>query len=122
MLTDVVVVRLPKHGLYHCYVGPFSLAVPKCSLSRKTCSWKNLLSQLLRQVLLLKVFSTNGNADSECARIDIGTAINSRGILWVSSVATVLQVTMWLLVMVAHARAVVKKQVLFPGKDEDHDS
>ena len=56
------------------------------------------------------------------ATIDIGTAINSRAMLWVSSVATVLQVGMWLLVFVANARAVVKKQVLYPGKDEDHDS
>ena len=48
--------------------------------------------------------------------IDVGTAINSQAVLWVSSVATVLQVTMWLLVFVAHARAVVRKQILWPGK------
>ena len=54
--------------------------------------------------------------------IEIGTAIDSQGILWVSSVATVLQVAMWLIVCVAHARAVAKKQILWPGKDEDHDS
>ena len=56
------------------------------------------------------------------ATIDIGTAISSPAILWVSSVATVLQVAMWLIVCVAHARAVAKKQILWPGKDEDHDS
>ncbi|KAL9137835.1 MAG: hypothetical protein Q9175_000969 [Cornicularia normoerica] len=50
------------------------------------------------------------------AIIDIGTAINSQSILWISSVATVLQVVMWLLVFVAHARAIVKKQILWPGK------
>lgn len=51
--------------------------------------------------------------------IDIGTAINSQAILWVTSAATVVQVAMWLLVFVAHARAVVKKQILWPGEDED---
>lgn len=53
------------------------------------------------------------------AIIDIGTAIDSQAILWIASVATVVQVAMWLLVLVAHARAVVKKQILWPGKDED---
>lgn len=48
--------------------------------------------------------------------IDIGTAINSQAILWVASVATVLQIAMWLLVFVSHARAVVRKQILWPGK------
>lgn len=53
------------------------------------------------------------------AMIDIGTAINSPGILWIASVATVVQIAMWLFVFIAHARAVVKKQILWPGKDED---
>lgn len=53
------------------------------------------------------------------AMIDIGTAINSQGILWTASVATVVQIAMWLLVLVAHTRAVLKKQILWPGKDED---
>ena len=56
------------------------------------------------------------------AMIDIGTAIGSQAILWVASVATVVQVMMWLLVYVAHVRALLKKQILWPGKDEDHDS
>lgn len=56
------------------------------------------------------------------AVIDIGTEIDSQAVLWVSSVATVLQVTIWLLVFVAHARAVARKQILWPGKDEDHDA
>ena len=50
------------------------------------------------------------------AIIDLGTAIDSQVVLWISSVATVLQVIMWLLVFVAHARAVVRKQILWPGK------
>ncbi len=48
--------------------------------------------------------------------IDIGTAIDSQAILWIASVATVVQVVMWLLVIVAHARAVLTKQILWPGK------
>ena len=56
------------------------------------------------------------------AMIDIGTAIGSQAILWVASVATVIQVMMWLLVFVTHVRALLKKQILWPGKDEDHDS
>ena len=54
--------------------------------------------------------------------IDIGTAIESQAILWVGSVATVVQVMMWLFVLVAHVRAVMKRQTLWPGKDEDHDT
>ncbi|KAK4696756.1 hypothetical protein P7C71_g1218, partial [Lecanoromycetidae sp. Uapishka_2] len=55
------------------------------------------------------------------AMIDIGTAIGSQPILWVASVATVVQVAMYLFVFGAHVRAVMKKQILWPGKDEDHD-
>ena len=48
--------------------------------------------------------------------IEIGTALDSQAILWVASVATVVQIAMWLLVFVAHVRAVVKKQILWPGR------
>ena len=54
------------------------------------------------------------------AIIDIGTAIDSPAILWVASVATVVQVAMWLLVFGAHVRAVVKKHILWPGKGKRH--
>lgn len=54
--------------------------------------------------------------------IDVGTAIGSQAILWVGSVATVVQVMMWFLVLVAHVRAVLKRQILWPGKDEGHDN
>jgi len=53
--------------------------------------------------------------------IDIGTAIDSQAILWVASVATVVQVMVYLFVFGPHARAVMKRQILWPGKDEDHD-
>ncbi|TVY80274.1 putative malic acid transport protein [Lachnellula suecica] len=53
--------------------------------------------------------------------INIGQALESSGILWLSSVMTVLLVVVWLFVGLAHIRAVWKKQILWPGKDEDHD-
>ncbi|KAH6679098.1 voltage-dependent anion channel [Halenospora varia] len=53
--------------------------------------------------------------------INIGNALMSEGILWLGSVMTVLLVATWLFVGVMHARAVWKKDVLWPGKDEDHD-
>ena len=56
------------------------------------------------------------------AIIEIGRAIDSEPILWVGSVATVVQVFVYLCVLFAHARAVVKRQILWPGKDEDHES
>jgi C4-dicarboxylate transporter/malic acid transport protein len=52
----------------------------------------------------------------------IGEALGSDGILWVSSVATVILVGVWLTVGVLHVRAIWKRQILWPGKDEDrHD-
>lgn len=53
--------------------------------------------------------------------INIGEALMSEGILWLSSVMTVLLVVVWLFVGTMHFRAVWKKQILWPGKDEDHD-
>ena len=55
------------------------------------------------------------------AAISIGQAIESKAILWTASVATVLQVAAWLGVGVAHTRAVWRKDICWPGKDEDHD-
>ncbi len=53
--------------------------------------------------------------------IDIGKALNSEGILWLGTVMTVILVITWLSVGFMHARAVVRKDILWPGKDEDHD-
>ena len=55
------------------------------------------------------------------ATIDVGNAIQSEGILWVASAATIVQVAMWMLVSVAHVRAVWKGQICWPGKDEDKE-
>jgi tellurite resistance protein TehA-like permease len=53
--------------------------------------------------------------------INIGEALMSEGILWLSSAMTIILVAVWLFVGLMHARAVWKKQILWPGKDEDHD-
>jgi C4-dicarboxylate transporter/malic acid transport protein len=53
--------------------------------------------------------------------INIGKALMSEGILWIGSVQTIVLVVVWLFVGGAHIRAVWKKQILWPGKDEDHD-
>lgn len=55
------------------------------------------------------------------AAIQIGTAIGSESILWVTSGLTCVQVGVWLFVGAFHVRAVYKGQILWPGKDEDRD-
>ncbi|KAF7194067.1 Malic acid transport protein [Pseudocercospora fuligena] len=54
--------------------------------------------------------------------IRIGTQLKSQGILWVASIMTILLVAMWLFVLVCHVKAVVKKQIMMPGLDEDKDA
>lgn len=61
------------------------------------------------------------NVGFTLSTIKIGRALMSEGILWVSSVMTILLVAVWLGVGVMHIRAVWKRQILWPGKDEDHD-
>ena len=56
------------------------------------------------------------------AMIKIGTAIDSAAILWVASAATVVQVALYLCVLFFHARAVLKREILWPGRDEDHEA
>jgi len=53
--------------------------------------------------------------------IKIGEALMSEGVKWVGSVMTVMLVVVWLFVGFAHIRAVYKREILWPGKDEDHD-
>jgi tellurite resistance protein TehA-like permease len=54
--------------------------------------------------------------------ISIGNTMMSQGILWLGSAMTILVIVVWLFVLVMHARAVWRKDILWPGKDEDHDS
>jgi C4-dicarboxylate transporter/malic acid transport protein len=61
------------------------------------------------------------NVGFAIALIDIGEALSSEGILWVGSVMTCLLVAAWLSIMFLHARAVWKRQILWPGRDEDKD-
>jgi C4-dicarboxylate transporter/malic acid transport protein len=59
------------------------------------------------------------NSGFTLATINIGKALESEGIQWVGSVMTILLVGMWLVNLVLHGRAVVRKQILWPGRDED---
>ncbi|KAK5686025.1 hypothetical protein LTS10_002138 [Elasticomyces elasticus] len=61
------------------------------------------------------------NVGFTIALIRIGEQLLSAGIKWVASVMTIILVAVWLFVMAAHARAVIKKQVMMPGLDEDND-
>lgn len=59
------------------------------------------------------------NVGFAIATITIGKELQSQGILWVGSVATVLLVILYLFIAGMHVRAVVTRQVLFRGQDED---
>jgi tellurite resistance protein TehA-like permease len=61
------------------------------------------------------------NVGFTIATIQIGKAVMSEGILWLGSVMTVLLVAVWMFVGVCHVRAVWRKKILWPGRDEDHD-
>lgn len=49
----------------------------------------------------------------------IGERLNSQGIKWIASAMTILLVSAWLFVVVLNLRAVVSRQIMMPGKDED---
>lgn len=59
------------------------------------------------------------NVSFTIATIRIGEQFESEGILWVGSMMTVLLVGMWIFVFACHVRAVLRKDILMPGKDED---
>jgi tellurite resistance protein TehA-like permease len=59
------------------------------------------------------------NAGLTVAAIYIGNALGSGGIKAVTSAMTILLVVAWLVVAVAHIRAVINHQILWPGHDED---
>jgi tellurite resistance protein TehA-like permease len=64
------------------------------------------------------VFPNTGFA---IATISIGEELGSEGILWIGSVMTILLVAMWLFVLAFHVKAVITRQIMMPGKDEDKD-
>jgi hypothetical protein len=49
----------------------------------------------------------------------LGRELESEGILWVASAMTALLVVIWLVTVVGCARAVWKRDIVWPGKDED---
>ena len=55
------------------------------------------------------------------AAISIGQAIESEGILWMCSVATILEIVVFIGVGIAHSTALWKGEICWPGKDEDRD-
>ncbi|OJD40373.1 c4-dicarboxylate transporter malic acid transport protein [Diplodia corticola] len=61
------------------------------------------------------------NVGFTIATVEVGKELDSEGILWVASGMTVALVAMWLFIAVAQVRAVAKKMVLWPGKDEDRN-
>ena len=61
------------------------------------------------------------NSGFTIAVIDIGQQLGSPAITWVGSVMSILLVATWLFVLVMHARAVTKGDIMWPGKDEDKD-
>lgn len=61
------------------------------------------------------------NVGLTLALINIGDQLNSNAITWVGSVMTVLLVITWLFVMVMHVRAIARRDIMWPGKDEDKD-
>lgn len=59
------------------------------------------------------------NAGFVIATTTIGEQLESQGILWVASAMTILIVTMYLFILCCTIRAVFRKDILMPGKDED---
>ena len=61
------------------------------------------------------------NAGLTIAAIQIANVLDSDGIRGVCSAATIVLCIAWLVVAGFHVRAVVRKEVLYPGMDEDEE-
>lgn len=59
------------------------------------------------------------NTGFTLATISLGNAFNSPGVLGVGSAMTIAIVCMYIFVFGGHVRAVLKKDIMCPGKDED---
>lgn len=59
------------------------------------------------------------NVGFTIATIRIGEALESQGIQWVASIMSLILVATYLFVGVMHIRALVRREILWPGKDED---
>lgn len=59
------------------------------------------------------------NAGLVIALIQISNALQSTGMKWICSVATIILVILWFIVAVLNVRGVLNKLILWPGMDED---
>ncbi|PLN82850.1 voltage-dependent anion channel [Aspergillus taichungensis] len=59
------------------------------------------------------------NTGFTLATITLGKALNSQAVLGVSSAMSVCIVCMYLFVLFCNVRAVIRKEIMYPGKDED---
>lgn len=50
---------------------------------------------------------------------NIGRGLDSPGILWVGTIMTALLVCAWLVLVICQVRAIWRKDIMMPGKDED---
>ena len=61
------------------------------------------------------------NVGFTIATIKIGEVLGSEVVLWVGSVCTGLLGVLWVFVAFCHGKAVWDREIMWPGKDEDHD-
>ncbi|KAJ9141676.1 C4-dicarboxylate transporter/malic acid transporter [Pleurostoma richardsiae] len=59
------------------------------------------------------------NVGFTIAAIRMGVALDSGGILWMSTVMIIVLFVVWAFVAVRCVRAVLRREILWPGKDED---
>ncbi|KAL9078877.1 MAG: hypothetical protein Q9157_002213 [Trypethelium eluteriae] len=61
------------------------------------------------------------NVGFTIAIIQIGEGLQSNSITWVGSILTLVLIVVYLFVLAAHIRAVITKEIMWPGKDEDKE-
>ncbi|KXH45870.1 C4-dicarboxylate transporter/malic acid transporter [Colletotrichum nymphaeae SA-01] len=61
------------------------------------------------------------NVGFTIATIRIGEAFGNEGLLWLATVFTIALVAVWLFVGFCCARAVIRRKLVWPGRDEDSD-
>lgn len=62
------------------------------------------------------------NVGFTIATISIGRALQSNAILWVGSAMTIALTATYLFILLMHARALYRGDILWPGKDEDKET
>jgi C4-dicarboxylate transporter/malic acid transport protein len=61
------------------------------------------------------------NVGFTIASVRIGKAVGSEGVLWMSTAMMIILVAVWLLLIFFCVRAVIKRKIVWPGRDEDSD-